>query len=375
MRRIPLIDLQAQHQAVSGEVESSVLDILKRAAFIGGDVVAEFESNFAAFCGSTHAIGVASGTDALRLAMQAVGVGPGTNVVTVSHTFVATAEAAAQLGADVRFVDVEPRTALLDPTLLADAIDERTVAVVPVHLYGRCVDMDPILEIAHNSGCAVIEDAAQAHGATYKGRVAGSMGDIGCFSFYPSKNLGAAGDGGAVVTDSGELAEKVRNLGSHGGATKYLHEIVGWNSRLDAVQAAVLIPKLRRLASWNEQRRNHARRYDERLRGMSGVSLPSQNSFGDSVFHLYVVRVNNRSRVQAELESRGIATGVHYPVPLHKQHAYRMWAGRAGSLTNSELWADTVMSLPMYPEMSSSDVELVCDHLVEIAARNLANVR
>jgi dTDP-4-amino-4,6-dideoxygalactose transaminase len=366
---IPFVDLSAQYESIRSEVEPRIVELLKSGEYTGGHAVKEFENDFAIFTGVNYAMGVANGTDALRLAMEAVGVTHGSEVVTVSHTFVATAEAAIELGARVRFVDVEETTGLIDAEKLREAVTDQTVAIVPVHLYGRPVDMDAVMEVAGEHGCAVIEDAAQAHGATYKGKTVGSIGDLGCFSFYPTKNLGAAGDGGAITTDSAELAERVRMLANHGGLDKYVHSIVGWNSRLDAIQATILSVKLRHLSEWNARRRAIAAQYNEMLGNIEDIILPAADGEIESVFHLYATRVRNREIVRAKLAELEIWTGVHYPIPIHLQDAYRHINGNT-PLPNTEKWAATELSLPMFAELSDSEVAHVCEVLYSLLTSN-----
>src|SRR3989454_1321648 len=309
--QVPFLDLKAQHAALEAELTEAFQTIVRGAAFVGGPEVEAFEREFAAFCHADGAVGVGSGTDALRFAYLAMGIKPGDEVITVPNTFIATTEALTQAGASVRFVDVLPDTLLMDPTRLAAAITPRTVGIVPVHLYGTPVDMDPILDVARTHGLWVIEDAAQAHGAVYKGRRAGTMGAMAAFSFYPGKNLGACGEAGAVTSrDRGRL-EFVRRLREHGQAQKYFHDVEGYNGRLDALQAAFLRIKLRRLDQWNQARRSIAARYLEHLSAASDVQIVAETAGSSSVYHLFVVRVPERDRVREFLQSRGISTGLH----------------------------------------------------------------
>ena len=366
--QVPFLDLKAQHAPLEEELTAAFRTIVRGAAFVGGPEVEAFEREFAAFCHVPGAVGVSSGTDALRFAYLAMGVKPGDEVITVPNSFIATTEALTQAGAAVRFVDVLPDTLLMDPTKLAAAITPRTVGIVPVHLYGTPADMDPIQEIARAHGLWVVEDAAQAQGAVYMGRRAGTMGAMAAFSFYPGKNLGACGEAGAVTSaDAGRL-EFVRKLREHGQAQKYYHDIEGYNGRLDALQAAFLRIKLRRLEQWNQARRALAALYRQRLSEAADVRIVAETPGSRSVYHLFVVRVPGRDRVREFLQSRGIATGLHYPLPLHQQVAYRHLRLGAGAFPVTERAAAQILSLPMYPEMRSDQVEYVCDTLLECFA-------
>ncbi|MCX7806154.1 MAG: DegT/DnrJ/EryC1/StrS family aminotransferase [Planctomycetota bacterium] len=359
---VNLVDLKAQYASIKDELDAAISRVIGKTAFILGEEAAEFEKEFAAYCGAAHAVGCGNGTDALELAYEALGIGPGSEVITVAHTFIATAEAAVRVGARPVFVDVRDDTLLMDASKVEAAITDRTAAIVPVHLYGQCADMDPILEIARRRGIRVIEDAAQAHGAMYKGRRAGSMGDAAAFSFYPGKNLGAYGDAGAVVTNDPALAARMRKARDHGSASKYDHEFVGRNSRLDGIQAAVLRVKLKRLDAWNEARRAAAARYDGLLKDLfdSGrirrVAAPHHCRH---VYHLYVVRVPDRDRVFEELNAAGIRAGMHYPVPLHMQRAFAGLGVPEGSLPVTERAAAEVLSLPLYPELTDAQAHRV----------------
>ncbi|MER3420884.1 MAG: erythromycin biosynthesis sensory transduction protein eryC1 [Chloroflexota bacterium] len=384
---VPFVDLRAQHAELRAAIEQAFARALDESDFVGGPTVAAFEEAFARFCGVRAAVGVASGTDALELALRALGVGPGDVVVTVPNTFVATVEAFHHLGAQPRFVDIDPATYTMDPELLRAYLVERCVrdgagvtrergtglrvaAVIPVHLYGLPADMAPILAVAAESDIPVIEDACQAHGAAYRlsdGRwlTAGSMGRAAAFSFYPGKNLGALGEAGAVTTDDAALAERVRLLRDHGQRERYLHLIPdGRNARLDAIQAAVLRLKLERLAEWNERRRRAAAWYAEELAG-SGLHLPVEPEGRRHVYHLYVVRVPPREReqVRAALAERGVQTGLHYPIPLHRQPAFAHLEIGEGAYPEAERAAAEVLSLPMYPHLTRAQVAYVADAL------------
>jgi len=383
--KIPLVDLRAQHDELRPAIDEALRDALDQSGFIGGPRLTSFEQEFARFCGAKHAVGLASGTDALELALRAVGVGSGDVVVTVPNTFIATAEAAIQLGAAPRFVDIDPTTYNLDPAALRAYLVERcehdrqailrerdtglrVAAIIPVHLYGLTAEMGPIRTLAQEFGIELIEDACQAHGAAYRladGRWvrAGTLGRVGCFSFYPAKNLGALGEAGAIVTDDDEVAGCVRLLGDHGQGERYAHILAeGVNARMDAIQASVLEIKLRRLEAWNCRRRQAASWYAEEL-GSTGLQLPLEPDWARHVYHLYVVRVPERDRVRSELAQRGIQTGLHYPLPLHLQPAFTHLGLPPGSYPASEAAASTILSLPMYPHISREQVAYVCEQL------------
>jgi dTDP-4-amino-4,6-dideoxygalactose transaminase len=368
MTTVPFLDLWSQHQPLMNELTSAMQAVIERSALAGGPFVASFEEEFAAYCESTYAVGVGNGTDALWLSLLACGIGPGDEVITVPNTFIATAEAISFSGAKPVFVDVDPASYTMDPNRLECAITPRTKAIIPVHLYGQMADMDPILEIARRHGLKVIEDACQAHGATYKGWQAGSLGDAGCFSFYPGKNLGAVGEAGAVVTNDAALAARIRVLRDHGQDTKYHHSRIGWNARMDGIQGAVLSVKLRRLDRGNDQRREHARLYNLLLGVLDGVVVPTDAADRGHVYHLYVVRLKNRDAVLEELGRRGIACGVHYPKPVHLQKAYAELALGPGSFPVSERCARESLSLPMYPELTKEQVETVVSQLASVLA-------
>lgn len=360
---VPFLNLRAQHDPIRSELIEAFSRVIDANAFAGGPFVAEFETAFAAYCGTKYCIAVGNGTDAIWLALLALGVGPGDEVITVSATFMATAEAISYCGAKPVFVDIDEKTYTLDPNLLEGAITPRTKAIIPVHLYGQAADMDPITAIARRYHLPVIEDACQAHGAEYKGRKAGSIGLAGCFSFYPGKNLGALGEAGAVTTDDAILAEKIRVLRDHGQVTKYHHSCIGWNARMDGIQGAVLQIKLRRLAAGNASRREHARAYGELLSQVDQVVTPEIASYGTPVYHLYVVRVQQRDRILAMLAARGIACGIHYPKPVHLQPAYAFLGLNANSLPVTEHYAGEILSLPMFPELSNAQIETVVAEL------------
>ena len=355
---IPFVDLQQQHQALLPELLARVEAVLASGTFVGGAELDVFEQEFALVCGDrkVRCAGVASGTDALRFAFLALGLRPGDEVITVPQTFIATTEAITQAGGTIRFVDVDPDTHTLDPRQLEAAVTPRTVGVVPVHLYGRPADMDPILAAARRHGLWVVEDAAQAHGARYRGRPVGTLGDAGCFSFYPAKNLGACGEAGAVISADAGLLERVKLLRDHGQGDKYVHRIEGYNGRLDALQAAILRVKLRHLAAWNDARRSAAGWYGEELRDVEGLEPPVEPSYAASVFHLYAVQVEERDLLRETLTAAGIGVGMHYPTPLHLQEAYASLGLGRGSFPVAERVAAHTLSLPMFPELTRSQV-------------------
>jgi len=361
---IPLVDLKAQYQSIKDEIDQAIQWCIDRTSFIMGPEVEAFEQEFASFCGAKHAIGVDSGTAALHLSLIILGIGPGDEVVTSTHTFIATAEATSLVGARPVFVDIDPHTYNVDPALLEAAITPKTRAIIVVYLTGQPADMDPILSVARRHGLAVIEDAAQAHGATYKGRPVGTLGDIACFSFYPGKNLGCYGDGGAMVTNRDDCADQARLLRDHGRRTKYEHLVTGYGYRLDALQAAILRAKLPHLQAWNERRREHAATYTELLAPL-GVGLPYELPEVRSVYHLFMVRVPRRDEVLAYMREQGIGAGIHYPIPLHLQPVYRDLGYQEGDLPEAERAAKEVLSLPMYAELTQEQLERVADVLRE----------
>jgi dTDP-4-amino-4,6-dideoxygalactose transaminase len=363
---IQLVDLKAQYDTIRDEITEAIQSVIDSSAFVGGDSVREFEKEFAAFCDVKACVGVGNGTDAIYLVLRALGIGTGDEVITVAHTFIATSEAISMTGARPVFVDIKEDTMLMDPALIEKAITPRTKAIVAVHLYGQPCDMDAIMQIAERHGLKVIEDAAQAHGARWRGRRVGSIGDAACFSFYPGKNLGAFGDAGAVVSNDVELLEKVRMIANHGRLEKYTHKMEGVNSRLDGLQAAILGVKLRHLDSWNESRRRHADFYFEALTG-GDIQMPVVHEHAEPVWHLFVVRVSDRAGLQAALKQEGIATGVHYPVPLHLQPAYEHSNIPPVALPVTEKVAAEVVSLPMYPELSPAQLEAIVNALSTVA--------
>lgn len=357
-------DPRAQYKAHAPEIDAAVRRVLDKGSYVLGEEVGAFEREFAAFVGVEHGIGVGSGTEALHLALRACGVGSGDEVVTVSHTAVATVAAITLCGAEPVFVDVEADYYTLDPDGLEGAINAQTKAIVVVHLYGQPANLGTILKIADRHGLRVVEDCAQAHGAVYRDKVVGAWGDIGCFSFYPTKNLGAIGDGGMVVTKDPALARQVKLLREYGWGERRVSEIPGWNSRLDEIQAAILRVKLRYLESDNVQRARLAARYDEALRPL-GLTTPKRRPDSTHVYHLYVIRLDRRDMLLDYLREQGVLALVHFPVPVHLQHAYASCGGGPAGLARTERIADEVLSLPMYPELAPSDLDTVVDRLRE----------
>ena len=356
---IPFVDLKAQYASIRTEVNAAIQGILDSCQFTLGSEVAAFEEEFAAYSQSKFGIGVNTGTSALHLALLAAGVGPGDEVITVPFTFVATVSAIHYTGAKTVFVDIDPKTFTMDVNQLEAAITEKTKAIIPVHLYGQSADMDPILEIARRRGLVVIEDAAQAHGAEYKGRRAGSMGDMGCFSFYPGKNLGAYGEGGMVTTSNPEYTRTLRMLRDWGAEKKYHHVLKGYNYRLEGIQGAVLRVKLRYLEGWTEARRSAAAHYDRLLAG-SGVQTPTAMPYARHVYHVYAIRSAARQEWQQQLQAQGIQTGIHYPIPVHLLPAFADLGYTQGQFPHAEKAANEVLSLPMFPELTEAQIQEVC---------------
>jgi dTDP-4-amino-4,6-dideoxygalactose transaminase len=397
--KVPFLDLVTPHQELKPELMQVFQDALGNAGFIGGPMVENFERAFAQFSDARCCVGVNSGTDALRFAFMAAGVNPGEIIVTVPHTFIATTEAISQVGAHIAFVDIHEQTYTMDPEQLRRYLEDRCTvnnegkliekasqrvvsAVVPVHLYGQTADMDPILELAAKYRLAVIEDACQAHGAEYysrKDRVwkkAGSMGLAAAFSFYPGKNLGACGEAGAITTNDETMAARMKMIRDHGQAKKYYHDIEGYNGRLDSIQAGLLSVKLRHLAGWNENRRQLAHRYHEQLSELSdSVSIPREAEWTKGVYHLYVVRVQDREALQAHLAEAGIGTGIHYPIPLHLQKAYGHLGYKAGDFPVTERVASEIVSLPMYPQLQPKQQDHVVQKVKEFVASGVASSR
>jgi len=390
--KIPFLDLVTLHEELEAELLPVFQKVLRTAGFVGGPMVEDFEREFAAFTGSSHCVGLASGTDAVRFALMAAGVQPGDIVLTVPHTFIATTEGISQAGARPDFVDIEETTYCMDPAKLQEYLEKKcyldretgrpynwesrapVTAIIPVHIYGQTADMDPLLEIARRYNLIVVEDACQAHGAEYfskkenRWRKAGTMGHAAAFSFYPGKNLGACGEAGAATTNSESIAKKMRMLREHGQAKKYYHDIEGYNGRLDSLQAGILSVKLRHLAEWNRKRQAAARRYDELLSSVEGVTAPQQPEWSRSVYHLYVVRVQDRAGLQKHLADANIDTGIHYPLPLHLQQAYKHFGYKQGDFPVTEKVAAEILSLPMYPQLEAEQQQRVVQKAAEFVA-------
>jgi dTDP-4-amino-4,6-dideoxygalactose transaminase len=362
---VPFLNLKAHHAHLRHEFAAAIDEVIEASAFAGGPFVTEFEEDFARYCGVNHAVGVGSGTDALWLALLALGIGPGDEVITVPMTFIATAEAISRAGATPVFVDICATTYTMDPAGLESALTSRTKAILPVHLFGQMADMDPILAFARNHGLFVLEDAAQAHGASYRGNRAGSLGEAGCFSFYPGKNLGAFGEAGAVTTNDAKLAAQMRMFRDHGQSRKYHHSVVGWNCRMDGIQAAVLKLKLRELDRNNARRRDIAADYSEGFRKVPQLVQPFTDAKGIPVHHHYVLRVPERDRVMNELSGKGVASAIHYPIPVHLQDAYAHLGYSPGSFPVAEQCAEEFLSLPIYPELTSRQIAWVVEAVTE----------
>ena len=361
---IPLVDLKAQYAAIKPEIDDAIARVIAKTQFIQGEEVRAFEREFAAFCKAKHCIGMASGTAAIHLALALAGVEPGDEVITTTMTFTASAEPIEYVGAKPVLLDIDPQTYNLDPRQLERAITPRTKAIMPVHLYGQPAAMDEILAIAKQHGLFVLEDAAQAHGAEYRGTRIGNLGHAAIFSFYPGKNLGAYGDAGAIVTNDDDFAARARMLADHGRTEKYTHTKIGFGYRLDSLQAAILRAKLPHLEAWNDARRAHVRRYNELLGGLDLV-LPYEPDYVRAVYHIYAVRVARRDEVAKQLKAKGVETGIHYPIPLHMQPAYAHLGHKEGDFPVAEELARTELSLPMYSELTDAQMQTVADALKE----------
>ncbi len=368
--KVPYLDLKAQYRSIKGEIDAAIGKVLDSCQFVLGPEVSEFEKDFAAYCGTSECIALNSGTSALHLALLAAGIGPGDEVITTPFTFVASVAAILYAGARPILVDIHPRSFALDPSKIEAAITPRTKAILPVHLYGQPADMDPIMEIARRHNLIVIEDAAQAHGARYKGRPVGSIGHMACFSFYPGKNLGAYGEGGAVTTNNSEHARSVRMLRDWGQDRKYHHVLRGYNYRMEGFQGAVLGVKLRHLEKWTEERRNLVQRYNQLLSDCE-LELPAEMSGVRHVYHVYTVRSKERDRLQKALTDEGVQTGIHYPVPVHLQPAYADLGYGPGSFPEAESAARQVLSLPLYPELPLQDLSQVADAVKKIVGNKV----
>lgn len=385
---VPYVDLKRQYMTIKDEIDTAIQSAVDSCAFVSGEKVTKFEKNYAKYCGSKYAVGISNGTGALYVGLKALGIGKGDAVITVPFTFVATVEAISLTGARPVFVDIDKDSYNISIQKLKKYIREfckwnlkermlvdrktslKVKAIMPVHLYGQMSEMDSILEIANQHDLLVLEDAAQAHGATYKNRKAGTLGQIGCFSFYPSKNLGAFGQGGAVITDNEDLAERIRTFINHGQTEKYVYSFEGWNLRMDGLQAAILDVKLKYLDRWNEARRNHVHMYNELLKEINGATLPKEMPHCEHIYYLYVIRVKNRGSLHKYLQKAGVNATVAYPIPLHMQTAYQYLGYRKGDFPDAEECAETVLSLPIFPELTKPEIEYVCRNIDEWARLN-----
>jgi dTDP-4-amino-4,6-dideoxygalactose transaminase len=361
---VPFVDLKAQYESIKPEIDAAIFNVVSKTAFVGGTFLQSFEESFARFCNVRYCIGVGNGTDALYLALRALEIGPGDEVITVANSFIATSEAITMAGAKVVFVDINPSTYNIDVAKIEEKIGPKTKAIIPVHLYGQPADMDPILGLAKKYGLKVVEDAAQGHGAEYKGKRIGSIGDAACFSFYPGKNLGAYGDGGAIVTNDEAVAEKARMIANHGRLDKYDHKLEGVNSRLDGLQAAILDVKLKHLSSWTDGRRRNAYLYNDYLKD-SGVITPVEMSDVKAVYHLYVVKVKDgaRQKLQDYLASNGISTGIHYPIALPNLQAYSYLGHTEADFPQATKTSREIVSLPMFSELQESQIEYIASKI------------
>lgn len=358
---IPFVDLVAQYKRYQSEFDAAWRTTVENSAYIGGPALQRFEKAFAEFCGAKICVGVANGTDAITLTLRCMGIGPGDEVLVPAHTFIATSEAVTNAGAKVVFVDVDPVHTLMDPTKIEAKITKNTKAIIPVHMYGQLADMQAIMPIAQKHGLKVIEDSAQGHGAIEHGKKAGNFGDAATFSFYPGKNLGAYGDGGAVTTNDAALADKIRRLANHGRADKFGHLIEGVNSRLDGLQAAILEVKLRHLETWSSERRAAAKRYNEMFAGVAGVKTPKTRTEGAHVFHLYVIQVQNRDALREHLTAKNIQSGIHYPIALHELEAYKYLGHQASDFPVASAFCKNIVSLPIFPEITEAQQQRVVE--------------
>jgi len=370
---VPFVDLKAQYLSIKDEIDAAIQSVIDNTSFIMGADVFEFEKEFAEFCGAKYAVGVASGSAALDLALIACGIRQGDEVITTPNTFIATAEAISHVGAKPVFIDIENVSYNMDPELLEAALTPRTRAVIPVHLFGHPVDMDPISAIAHRHDLVVIEDAAQAHGAVYKNRVVGTLGRAACFSFYPAKNLGAYGDAGMVVTNDEGIARRVKLLRNHGRVEKYRYDIEGYGARLDTIQAAILRVKLRYLEQWTSERRVNAQIYNSCLKANGlGIEIPKEAHRSKHVYHLYVIKTDERDNLRTSLRGASIATGVHYPIPLHLQPAYKYLGYKEGDFPVTEELAQRCLSLPMFPELTEESIVYVTSSMLQLLEGRLS---
>ena len=363
--KIPPLDLKRQYAIIKDEIDSAIQNVLNHGGFILGPEVKELESELAGYCGSKHGIGVASGTDALLLSLMAVGVKPGDEVVTSTFTFFATGGVISRLGAKPVFVDIDPETLNIDTALLEKAVNSKTKAIIPVHLYGQVAEMDEVMSIAGKHNIPVVEDAAQAIGALYKSKKAGSFGATGCFSFYPTKNLGGYGDGGFITTDDDDLADLLRRLRIHGARPKYFHAIVGVNSRLDSIQAAALLVKLKHLPDWHEARRARANIYDELLAGVDGVRTPVVRDYNYHIYHQYTILAEKRDQLREHLKSKEIGCEIYYPLPMHLQECFRDLGYKKGDMPVAEKASEMALSIPIFPELTGEEQKYIADTIRE----------
>jgi len=376
--RVPFLDLKTQYNTIQDEIAEAIQQVLDKTAFAGGPFVAQFEKDFADFCQCQYGLGVGSGTEALWMALLALGIGPGDEVITVPNTFIATAEAISFTGAKPIFVDIDETTYTMEPQKLEDFLKIRSSkseignvkAIIPVHLFGQMADMDPIMEIAREYNLFVIEDACQAHGAEYKSKRAGSIGDVGCFSFYPGKNLGAYGEAGAVVTNNEEVDRKIRMLRDHGQSKKYYHDMVGWNARMDGFQGAILSVKLKYIQEWNNARRKNAKLYKELLAKIDDIITPEEAEYAKHVYHIYPIRVKNRDGLMEFLSEKEIYTGIHYPILVHLTAAYKPLDLEKGNLPIAEGCANEFLSLPMFPELTENQIKFVAQKIEYYETKN-----
>ncbi len=366
---VPFFDLKRQYHSIKDELDAAVQQVMDSCRFVLDEKVKSFEKEFASFCGTEYAVGVGNGTDALRLALLACGIGKGDEVITVPNTFIATTEAISQTGAKIVFVDIDPQMYNINVSQIEEKINERIRAILPVHLFGQPADMDPMMEIARKYNLRVIEDACQAHGAEYKGKKIGSIGNAGSFSFYPSKNLGAFGDGGMVATNDNKIVQRTKMFRDHGQIKKYEHSVEGYNSRLDEIQAAILRVKLKRLDEWNKLRRKNVSIYNDLFGDVKEVVTPLEAEYAKHVYYLYVIRTHRRNELQEYLKSKGVGTGLHYPVPLHLQKAYEYLGYKEGDFPVAEECTKQILSLPMFPELTREEIEKVVSEIKTFFAR------
>lgn len=362
---VPFLDLKAQYKTIKVEIDAAIQEVINRTAFAGGSFVQKFEEEFAAYCQCKYAVGVSSGTCALWLSLLGRNIGKNDEVITVPNTFIATVEAISLCGAKPVLVDIDEATYNLNPALLESAITSKTKAIIPVHLFGQMANMDAIMEIARKNNLLIIEDACQAHGAEYKGKKAGSFGEAGCYSFYPGKNLGAYGEAGAVVTNNEELAIKLRILRDHGQTKKYYHDMIGWNARMDGLQAAVLSVKLKYLDSWNQARKSHAKMYSQLLQNTDSIITPFEADYCEHVYHVYAIRSGERDSLMEHLNQRGISCGIHYPITIPQSAAYKTMITEQNCFPIAESCSRSILSLPMYAELTEQQIEYVTQNIIE----------